>query len=164
MIKLYDKEIIEFLGEQLVVEFAQQKFVNPKVVRTGDVLKVYEGQLKSNKFKEILHKYLFEQSRKFINSRVESYSKQHDFQYKRVAIKDTSSRWGSCSSEKNLNFNWRLSFAPLKVLDYVVVHELCHTVEMNHSSRFWDLVAKVMPEYKLTEIWLKRNGRELSVG
>ena len=73
----------------------------------------------------------------------------------------TETRWGSCSSEKNLNFNWKLILAPPEVLDYVVVHELCHLKEMNHSKAFWDEVGKVMPEYETYKLWLKENGWKL---
>ena len=76
-------------------------------------------------------------------------------------IRDMKTRWGSCSSEKNLNFNWKLILAPPEVLDYVVVHELCHLKEMNHSKAFWDEVGKVMPEYETYKLWLKENGWNL---
>ncbi|MCA9386358.1 M48 family metallopeptidase, partial [Candidatus Dojkabacteria bacterium] len=69
--------------------------------------------------------------------------------------------WGSCSSKGNLNFTWRLIFAPLEILDYVVVHELCHLKEQNHSQRFWDLVAEQVPDYKKKRIWLKKHGANL---
>ena len=75
--------------------------------------------------------------------------------------REQKTRWGSCSSEKNLNFNWKLILAPPEVLDYVVVHELCHLKEMNHSKAFWEEVGKVMPEYETHKLWLKENGWRL---
>ena len=81
--------------------------------------------------------------------------------YGRITIREQKTRWGSCTSEGNLNFNWRLIFAPEKVLDYVVVHELSHRKEMNHSPAFYAVVASVMPEYKACEKWLRDNGATL---
>ena len=70
-------------------------------------------------------------------------------------------RWGSCSSSGNLNFNCLLALVPPAVLDYVVVHELCHRLEMNHSPRFWQEVGRVMPDYEEHKKWLRENGAEL---
>ena len=81
--------------------------------------------------------------------------------YNRITVRDQKTRWGSCSGEGNLNFNWRLIFAPAGVLDYVVVHELAHRKEMNHSPRFWKVVEDTMPEYRKYQKWLKENGRGL---
>jgi predicted metal-dependent hydrolase len=80
---------------------------------------------------------------------------------KSINFKNTSSRWGSCSNTGNLNFSTRLLFAPPDVVDYVIIHELAHLIEMNHSDRFWALVAQAMPEYKEKEKWLKVNGSGL---
>ena len=80
---------------------------------------------------------------------------------KRIAGQKT--RWGSCSSNKTLSFNWKLMLAPPKVLDYVVVHEICHLREMNHSPRFWALVESLMPDYKQQRKWLKENGHTLEL-
>jgi predicted metal-dependent hydrolase len=77
---------------------------------------------------------------------------------KSVSLKYNSSNWGSCSSKDNLNFSTRLLFAPDEVIDYVIVHELAHLLEMNHSDRFWNIVEKIMPDYPKKEKWLKVNG------
>jgi predicted metal-dependent hydrolase len=76
---------------------------------------------------------------------------------KNITFKNNHSNWGSCSSSNNLNFSSRLLFAPQIVQDYVIIHELAHLIELNHSDRFWDLVAKVMPDYEDQEMWLKLN-------
>ena len=79
----------------------------------------------------------------------------------RIAIRDQKSRWGSCSRKGNLNFNWKLIMAPPEALDYVVVHELCHLYEFNHSPRFWALVEAQMPDYEAWKKWLKAHGDDL---
>lgn len=84
-------------------------------------------------------------------------------QFGRVTIRDQKSRWGSCSAKHNLNFNWKLIMAPPEALEYVVIHELCHLIEFNHSPRFWDLVKVRMPEYEAWKKWLKAHGHELGV-
>lgn len=78
--------------------------------------------------------------------------------YRRISIRHQKTRWGSCSTKGNLNFNCLLMLAPEDVRDYVVVHELCHRKEMNHSSAFWAEVARVVPDYREKERWLKENG------
>lgn len=81
--------------------------------------------------------------------------------FNRITIRDQKTRWGSCSSKGNLNFNWRLVLAPVPVLDYVVIHELAHRREMNHSSRFWDIVGEIMPDYQIHRRWLREHGGSL---
>ena len=78
--------------------------------------------------------------------------------YGRISIRHQKTRWGSCSTKGNLNFNCLLMLAPEDVRDYVVVHELCHRKEMNHSNAFWAEVARVVPDYREKERWLKENG------
>jgi predicted metal-dependent hydrolase len=80
---------------------------------------------------------------------------------KRIQIRDQRSRWGSCSTTGTLSFNWRLVLAPFEVLDYVVVHELCHMREANHSGRFWKLVEARRPDWRAHKGWLDEHGAEL---
>lgn len=81
--------------------------------------------------------------------------------YNRITIRTQHTRWGSCSGQGNLNFNRLLALVPREVLDYVVVHELCHLREMNHSPKFWALVESILPDYKAHKKWLKENGSSL---
>ncbi len=89
-----------------------------------------------------------EKARKIILEKIKKINKYYNFKYKRVSIRNQKTRWGSCSRQGNLNFNYRLIYLPENLFDYVIVHELCHLREMNHSARFWKLVAEVMPDYK----------------
>lgn len=81
--------------------------------------------------------------------------------FNRITVRDQKTRWGSCSARGTLSFNWRLMLAPPAVLDYVVVHELCHLTHMDHSKAFWSLVESVCPNYRAHRKWLKEHGQEL---
>lgn len=104
-----------------------------------------------------------EAAKEYFPKRVSYFSHVLGVSYGKITIRDQKTRWGSCSSKGNLSFNWRLILAPPNILDYVVVHELCHRKEMNHSPRFWALVESVMPEYKEYRKWLKENGNKLTL-
>lgn len=86
------------------------------------------------------------------------YAQQMQVSYKTITIREQKTRWGSCSGKGNLNFNWRLILAPEQVQNYVVVHELAHRKEMNHSARFWEIVEEMMPDYQQYRRWLKQYG------
>jgi predicted metal-dependent hydrolase len=89
-----------------------------------------------------------ERARDLIDAKLDLWNAHYQFNFNQVAIRDQSSRWGSCSSLKNLNFNWKLLYLPEELTDYVVVHELCHLKEQNHSKNFWTLVAETKPNHK----------------
>lgn len=108
-----------------------------------------------NRKEYIRHK---EYARELIQERINYFNRFYKFYYKTLSIKDLTSRWGSCSSKKNLNFNYKLIFLPPELRDYVIVHELCHLKEMNHSSSFWRLVAETLPNYAEHERALRHKG------
>ncbi|NCN52270.1 M48 family metallopeptidase [Candidatus Parcubacteria bacterium] len=89
-----------------------------------------------------------EHAREIITARVAYWNQTYQFSYGRIAIKNQRRCWGSCSEKQNLNFNYKIIFLPEALMDYVVVHELCHLAELNHSKHFWAEVAKSFPEYK----------------
>ena len=93
--------------------------------------------------------------------RVDYFANKYSLQFHDVRLKAQKTLWGSCSSDNNLNFNYLLMMAPMNVIDYVIVHELSHTVHKNHSNDFWGLVESILPEYKLAKKWLKENGHKL---
>ena len=102
--------------------------------------------------------WLKREARKKIDERVRDYAAQLSVRPKRVTIRDTSSRWGSCSSARSLSFSWRLVLAPPDVLDYVVAHEVAHLRELNHRPRFWRLVDELVPHVEKSQEWLSVNG------
>lgn len=95
-------------------------------------------------------------AKKVISDRVKYFAEIFGFSYNRISVKNTSTRWGSCSSHDNLNFSYKLLFLPDRLRDYVVVHELCHLREHNHSKKFWAEVAGILPDYRERERELKK--------
>ena len=105
--------------------------------------------------------FLEREVRKDLARSVSHYTEKLGQGPKRITVRDTRSRWGSCTARGELNFSWRLILAPPLVLDYLVAHEMAHLREMNHSSRFWSLVGSLCPHVEEAERWLKRNGASL---
>lgn len=100
------------------------------------------------------------QAREKITEYVDYYGRKMGVSYGRIAIREQKTCWGSCSSKKNLNFNWKLILMPPEIMEYVVVHELSHLFEMNHSKKFWKIVETYLPDYKVRRKWLKDNGKK----
>ncbi len=103
------------------------------------------------------------QARKVISQRVTLLSKENDFSYQKIRISSARTRWGSCSSNGTLSFTWKLIMAPTEVIDYVVTHELVHTIIKNHSNNFWVKLGEILPGYKTHVRWLKQNGKYLTL-
>jgi predicted metal-dependent hydrolase len=105
--------------------------------------------------------FLKREARRDIDAAARAHARSLGVTIRRIAIKDTVSRWGSCASDGSLSFSWRMILAPPFVLDYLAAHEVAHRVEMNHSARYWRVVASIFPEYERAENWLKRHGADL---
>lgn len=101
------------------------------------------------------------EARSFVNQRLAFYRHVYGISHGRVSIRNQQTRWGSCSREKNLSFNYRIVKLPLALADYVIVHELCHCVELNHSAKFWALVRKAIPNYTALRRSLRAYGKTL---
>lgn len=139
------------------------------VTKTGmkDVIEIsdhmYIGSASEKYRSTYLTGWYKKQARKIIFARVEYLAKKSNASYRSVSLTSAETRWGSCSSQKTLNFNWKLVMAPMEVIDYVVAHELAHLRELNHSRAFWEEVRKMFPLYREYRTWLKRNGHLLRV-
>lgn len=153
-----DQKIL-FLGSPIMVIFDTQSTVKQWKVVIKDSCLYFTGPTSSQDInrQRILQKWLTLTIKKIIEERVAYFSHKIGVDVNMIRIKSQKTRWGSCSSLKNINFNWKLSMAPLEVIDYVVVHELCHLKEMNHSKDFWLLVENILPDYKNHKLWLKKN-------
>lgn len=115
------------------------------------------------KGKELLEKWYRKEARQVFAQRLDYYSKHYSLSYKTLKLSSARTRWGSCSRQKSINLNWRLIMAPLEIIDYVIAHELSHTIHMNHSKRFWAQVEEMMPAHKTHKKWLKDFGRSLHI-
>lgn len=104
---------------------------------------------------------LADKAMKILPEKVKYYAEKIGVSYGRITIRNQKTKWGSCSGKGNLNFNCLLMLAPEDIQDYVIVHELCHRKEMNHSKNFWSEVEKVMPDYREKKKWLKDHGGEI---
>lgn len=153
------KRTISILGKEYELVLNDQttnvplKFDNDKIL--------VSHVIKNSKLLAILELHLKKIAKKEIEEHCNKICGLLNIKYNRISIRDTVTRWGSCSSDKNLSFSWRLVLAPRSVMEYVVVHEVCHLIEMNHSPKFWKLVYQTCPEYFEAKIWLKKNGKRL---
>lgn len=112
--------------------------------------------------KELTNWYI-KQAKSLISERVKYHAQKMKVNYGTITFSDTRSKWGTCTYHNNLQFSWRLIMAPIQVLDYVIIHELAHTTEKNHSYKFWGVVGLQTPAYKQHRKWLKTNGHQLVI-
>lgn len=144
----YDASVFVSLPPRLPEEIAE-KFIREKSDWLLEKISFFQNRkpsiLKDNKYE--FEKYK-EGARKMILERLELFNKIYNFRYNKVFIKNQKSKWGSCSVNKNLNFNFKLALIPKRCADYIIVHELCHLGEFNHSKRFWRLVERALPDYR----------------
>lgn len=125
---------------------------------TGAILRVHGSPKQAGRY---LKAWLFEQARRDLDASVLAHARQLGLRPKRIAIRDQSSRWGSCSTTGVLSFSWRLVLAPPLILDYVAAHEVAHLAQMNHGPKFWALVRETMPRLDEAKLWLLHYGTEL---
>ena len=153
-----DGETFTYLGEEIPL----------RIVRGGKPALVMDGVFKLAKSAHPQAKSYFEawykkQARKVLTERIVQFARSQNFKPGKIRISSAKTRWGSCSPKKTLSFTWRLVMVPLEIIDYVVVHELCHLEEMNHSRAFWARVEAILPDYKRRRKWLKENGGKLTL-
>ncbi len=150
--KEYPLRFHKFTGLKIpVISFEQDYFQ----VRFGD----YDKQ----KIKAAFISWYMKKAKQVYMERIAYYQSIIKEPFGCVRIKDQKSCYGSCSSKRNLNFNWKCILAPKEVLDYIVVHELCHLKEMNHSKQFWEEVSRYFPDYKESKRWLRENSAYLEI-
>jgi predicted metal-dependent hydrolase len=160
--KLRKLRQVPFRGESLTLRVDIDPEAPYSVVRESDEgLLLIRSPKDPAKPRELLNAWYQEQAGKLFAERAAFWAERMQLKYRALRIKDQRTLWGSCSREGNINFNWRVVLAPPAVLDYLVIHELAHLREMNHSRRFWALVAAQCPDWKQHRAWLREHSRDL---
>lgn len=153
-----------YLGNSYPIQIFQDETEGQDNVKfEDDTLRIFVKDLEDEKIKQALKRFYYQQCKSLVESGTKKY--QSNFKVKPTAIRITDSKknWGTCDSNRQLTFNWRLAMAPQKVIDYVIVHEMCHMVHMNHDRSFWRLVGKIIPDYKECEYWLAISNWKMTV-
>lgn len=138
----------------LLISFMIRRIIRIVIGPSG--FRVFKKRARIKKRKNNDYLVYKEKARQLVWQRLVFLNKIYQVEYFRVSIRDQRSRWGSCSKKGNLNFNYRLIHLPPELCDYVIVHELCHLIEFNHSEKFWDQVAKTFPNYRELRMRLKK--------
>ncbi|GIM45096.1 hypothetical protein DNHGIG_06450 [Collibacillus ludicampi] len=155
-----------YMGEEVLLQVSHDEIARPLIRLHGKRLEALVPFSVSNEempvvLREAIENWYRMEAKRVITERVYELAVREGLTFNRIFIKGQKTRWGSCSTLGNLNFNWRLMMCPPEVIDYIIIHELCHLNEMNHSQRFWNLVALRCPNYKECELWLKQNGSQI---
>jgi len=137
-----------------------KSIINSNVIKSS---KINEGIANEAFIKSAITKWYKKMAQVKILERVTYYESLFNEKRGSVIVKEQKKRWGSCSQDGTLRFNWRIIMAPEAIIDYIVVHEMCHLRYMNHAREFWNLVERILPDYKIRKDWLKKNGLTLEL-
>lgn len=153
-----------YLGKSYPIKIVTDvNITQNRVVFEGGVLQIYVRQLDNSTIKQSLKRFYYQQCKSLVEERISFYQPNFKTKPRSIRIMDSNTKWGTCDSNLQLTFNWKLAMAPIDVIDYVVVHEMCHMVHLNHDRSFWRLVGKIMPDYKEKENWLGLSGWRMTV-
>ncbi|WP_312095827.1 SprT family zinc-dependent metalloprotease [Niallia sp.] len=163
--KVYENnERFLYLGNTYPIKIVQDiNITHERVELEEKMLLIYVKQFDNEKIKQLLKRYYYQRSKALVEERVSFYQSNFKTKPRSIRITDSKTTWGTCDSNFQLTFNWRLAMAPAEVIDYVVVHEMCHMVHLNHDRSFWRLVGKLMPDYKEKERWLALSSWKMTV-
>lgn len=156
--KIIDGEGFLFLGKWLKLSLRSD--IAEACLQSNELL---IPKVEASTASKMIESWYKEQAKMILKNRVEWFVNCYSFSYRRILITNAKSRWGSCGETGTLNFSWRLITAPMEIIDYVVIHELCHTIEKNHSEQFWIKVRTVFPNYKKAIKWLEENQRLMEI-
>ncbi|WP_147532947.1 M48 family metallopeptidase [Bacillus marasmi] len=144
-----------YLGRDFPILISEeQDLKKDKVVFEDETLYVYVKQFEQERIQKALKRFYYQQCKRLVEKRIQHFQSHFKVKPRSFRISDSKTTWGTCDGLRQLTFNWKLAMAPLEVIDYVVVHEMCHMVHLNHDRSFWRLVGKIMPDYERRENWL----------
>ncbi|WP_417897858.1 SprT family zinc-dependent metalloprotease [Bacillus haimaensis] len=163
--KVYENdEHFLYLGNTYPINIIQDRTIKQDhVVFEENIFHIYAKQFDEEMLKQSLKRFYYQQTKALVEESIASYQRHFKKKPRSLRITDSQTTWGTCDSNLRLTFNWRLAMAPREVLDYVVVHEMCHMVHLNHDRSFWRLVGKIMPDYKDKERWLALSNWKMTV-
>ncbi|MBA4416673.1 MAG: M48 family peptidase [Syntrophus sp. (in: bacteria)] len=154
-------ENFHYLGEQFPLRVADSTSARAPLVLSYGIFLLREDNLA--KARDVFVDWYKKRAREKITERVDYYSRQFNLPATGITITSALTRYGSCSVRNKVSFSWRLIMAPYPAIDYVILHELAHIKEKNHSSRFWDLLGTILPDYNKQRLWLRENGHLLRI-
>ncbi len=155
-------ENIQYLGRNYRLKILNSEQEKVKLYR-GKLFVKTNNKKNSEQIKEQIIKWYKKHAKKKIKERIKIYEKKLDVTPEKIRIRKFNKRWASCTKGKKLNFNWKIIMAPMRILDYVIVHELCHLKINKHSKLFWQKVSTIIPDYKKRKEWLRINGPKLDL-
>ncbi|HXV89419.1 MAG TPA: SprT family zinc-dependent metalloprotease [Nitrososphaeraceae archaeon] len=158
---LLQKDEIIYLGKKYKIQFTKDAL--QYAVISESLMKITFHVKDRRTYKRNIANWYREQTKNLLDNKVPFFGKKLSISYGKVRIRNQKLRWGSCSKDGNLNFNFLLSALPTNIIDYIIVHELFHLIEFNHSDYFWKLVAQAYPAYENCRTWLKNNGSYLQI-
>lgn len=144
-----------YMGKMYNYRIDEDPEIVSEVFIEDNTINVILGNTKEMNANKVLEEWLRTSAEDTLAEKVDMWADKMGVEYNRVSVKDQKTLWGSCSSNKNLNFSWRIIKAPEHIIDYLVIHELSHLVHMNHGPDFWNMVQEFCPDYKVRRQWLK---------
>ncbi|QBP42044.1 M48 family metallopeptidase [Paenisporosarcina antarctica] len=157
-------ETFLYLGKTYPIQISQDCTIKQDhVVFEAGILHIFVKQLEDEKIKQALKRFYYQRCKALVEKSVRNHQSNFKVKPRSIRITDSKANWGTCDSQLQLTFNWRLAMAPLEVIDYVVVHEMCHMVHLNHDRSFWRLVGKMSPNFKEQEKWLALSSWKMTV-
>jgi len=157
--KFEDGEKFLWLGKEYPLRIVAR--VRPSLVFTGERFELAASSILSAR--QLFEAWFKEQARFYLSSRLKEIARKTGFKYQKFRLSSAQTRWGSCSAKGTISLVWRLMMAPPEIIDYLIIHELAHTKEKNHSRAFWRLVEELLPDYRERRRWLRKNGYRLKL-
>lgn len=149
-------ESIMYLGHLYKLEIVNEDFMGVRFENSFSISSFHKS--KANQF---LKDFYYEHAKEILIPHIIRFAESLGVVHKKISVTDLKYRWGSCTPKGNINFNWRIIKAPINIIDYIIVHELTHLLEANHTADFWNIISVQLPHYNKAKEWLKENGNKL---